>query len=128
MVAYSFKKRFVEPIRTGVKPHTIRAYRRRHARPGEEIQAYCGMRTKWCFLIARPMCSRVGSIEIDLGGLVTIDRSEVIEDRAELDFFSIKDGFVSWDDMVTFWRKNHPGVHWFKGVIIFWHPLEPRSP
>lgn len=45
MVAYSFQKRFVEPIRSGRKRQTIRADRKRHARPGEVLQLYSGMRT-----------------------------------------------------------------------------------
>lgn len=56
MVAYSFKRRFAEPILAGAKRQTIRADRRRHARPGEELQLYTGMRTKSCRLIARRTC------------------------------------------------------------------------
>jgi len=35
MVAYSFRARFREPILVGAKRQTIRADRKRHARPGE---------------------------------------------------------------------------------------------
>lgn len=38
MVAYSFRKRFGPPILAGTKAQTIRADRKRHARPGEEVQ------------------------------------------------------------------------------------------
>lgn len=46
MVAYSYKRRFVTPIRVGLgllpKRQTIRAHGlRRHARAGEELQHYC---------------------------------------------------------------------------------------
>lgn len=74
MVAYSFKAQFVEPIRAGLglptepqirpKRQTIRADRKRHARPGEELQLYRGMRTRQCFLIGRAACTEVTKIRI----------------------------------------------------------------
>ena len=59
MVAYSFKARFAEPILAGTKLHTVRAPRKRDARPGEELQLYRGMRTRQCALIARKTCAGV---------------------------------------------------------------------
>lgn len=75
MVAYSFKRRFVEPIRWGLglgldlsddcvrigssKQQTIRAERfgrGRHARPGEDLQLYCRQRSPDGFLIGRARC------------------------------------------------------------------------
>ena len=70
MVAYSFKKRFVPKIEDRSKSQTIRSERTgrtRHARPGERIQLYFGMRTKHCFkIIDDPVCKRVESITIDV--------------------------------------------------------------
>lgn len=51
MVAYSFHPRFVDAILGGTKRQTIRMHRRRHARPGEEMQLYAGMRTRHCRLV-----------------------------------------------------------------------------
>jgi hypothetical protein len=48
MVAYSFHRQFVDPIRQGVKTGTVRAARMRHANVGERIQLYTAMRTKHC--------------------------------------------------------------------------------
>ena len=48
MVAYSFNSRFEVAIREGWKTQTIRAGRKRHARPGEMLQLFCGMRTAHC--------------------------------------------------------------------------------
>lgn len=57
MVAYSFKSGFVPAIRARTKRQTIRLPRPRHARPGEMLQTYCGMRTKSCFrIIPDPRC------------------------------------------------------------------------
>lgn len=80
MVAYSFRPQFVGPITVGLglsfvnsfgvtpptirpKQQTIRAHgKRRHARPGDELQLYTGMRTKACRLIGRARCSEVQRI------------------------------------------------------------------
>lgn len=80
MVAYSFRQRFVAPIQVGLgtiehipgteyapKRQTIRANRKRHARPGEELQLYCGMRTKGCFLIGRARCTSVSGVRLQFG-------------------------------------------------------------
>ena len=57
MVAYSFKARFVPLIREGLKTQTIRAQRSRHARPGELIQLFSGMRTHLCEkIVPDPVC------------------------------------------------------------------------
>lgn len=140
MVAYSFKKRFVEPILRGLlvvdrwgddarwvpKRQTIRADRRRHARPGEEVQLYTGMRTKQCRLIGRARCTSVAGIRIHVSrGIISIDDYPAIRD-GDLDAFAQADGFVSWEEMKDFWWANHPKsllLGGFKGVIIKWEPL-----
>lgn len=68
MVAYSFHRRFVPLIQSGIKRHTIRPHRKRHARPGEAVQLYTGMRTKACqkILAADPVCGRVDEVRMDL--------------------------------------------------------------
>jgi hypothetical protein len=94
MVAYSFKKRFVTAIRTGLgfidtgedhrgngipsellsdndfippvhpKRQTIRANRKHHVKPGQVVHLYCGMRTKDCFKIGEALCTKVQGIVI----------------------------------------------------------------
>jgi hypothetical protein len=67
MVAYSFQKQFILPILAGDKRQTIRAHRRRHARPGERLSLFTGMRTKHCNrIIPDPICTGVASVVIDL--------------------------------------------------------------
>lgn len=46
MPAYNFQLRFVEPIRMGRKPHTIRMPRKRPTVAGDWIYMYTGLRTK----------------------------------------------------------------------------------
>lgn len=140
MVAYSFQKRFEAPIRANAKRHTIRverAGRSRHARPGERLQLYVGMRTSSCRLIATPVCDRVWPIRIDFeaggyGGstIVIGEPGGVIADNSgalDPDAFAVSDGFTDWDDMAAFWARHHPGVLAFSGVMIGWAPILPED-
>ncbi len=97
MVAYSFKQRFLDPIVSGTKTQTIRGNgKRRHARVGDSLQLYCGMRTKACMkIIADPIC--------------TLD----------LEAFARMDGFANLSDMSAFWMENH-GVGDQVGTLIGW--------
>lgn len=137
MVAYSFKARFAAPILAGTKRQTIRADRKRHARPGEELQLYTGMRTKHCKLVGRAIVSKVIPVTLQF-----VDR---IVGRAgvegvtwhnpgnpvfcsplwpkEMNQFARDDGFENWRDMKTFWAEAHPGVDVFEGVLIQWGAL-----
>lgn len=136
MVAYSYKKRFVVPVRVGLgldteadvrpKRQTIRADRPRHARPGEEIQHYCGMRTKSCFLIGRSRCASTEEIHmcVNAGRIITAPYTTGatwISKPKQLDEFAESDGFGDWYDMREFWRSEHPEItDLFIGVIIKW--------
>lgn len=132
MVAYSFCKRFVAPILRGLHPEdgvadmkmqTIRTDRKRHARPGEELQLYCGMRTKSCFLIGRATCTDIRKVTIDFPrDRINVDYISMTT-TGQLNAFSQCDGFVNWDDMRKFWREEHPGVDQFAGVLIMWRPI-----
>lgn len=132
MVAYSFQPMFVEPTWSGRKVHTIRnerTGRSRHARSGEALQHYTGMRTKHCKLFARSVCKDVKPIVIDFsemypGDFVRIDDGPRIW-QGDLDPFAISDGFDSWLSLKGFWQKHHPNVLRFQGVIIYWRDMEP---
>jgi hypothetical protein len=125
MVAYSFKARFAEPILAGTKRQTIRATgKRRHAKAGDALQLYVGMRTKHCRkIIPDTTCVETAPITI------LFDDED---DEAEgvilpgfgfpggLEGFARSDGFASWAELKAFWRENHPGVDQFEGVLIRW--------
>lgn len=136
MVAYSFNRRFAEPIATGhpatgiIKRQTIRAPRKRHVRPGEAIQIYQGMRTKHCRkIIADQVCIEVRPIELfiaKLGYVRFTDTGEAFGIDAMLDDFARQDGFLHWADLQAFWQAEHPeacghGLS-FRGVLIRWEP------
>lgn len=140
MVAYSFQARFVEPILASTKGGTIRAQRRGsglarpggHARPGEPLQLYTGIRTKQCRLITRLYCAEVEPITLNfrsnsvalgaplLGGtgrMLGFGRSYGPGPQ-RLDLFAKFDGFDGWDEMSSFFQGKE-----FSGWHIRWLPL-----
>lgn len=109
MVAYSFKKRFKPAIIAGDKPFTIRGRgKRRHARTGDMVQLYCGMRTKHCHKIQNDVACRSTHdciIHFERGEIVDIE----LDGRhvADLERFACYDGFEDLSDMSHFWADNH---------------------
>lgn len=138
MVAYSFKRRFVDPIRVGLggdtndgppdlvrpKRQTIRAIgKRRHERPGETLQLYCGMRSPQCFKIGDAKCIGVLPILIKVGEHslpIKVDGEWISGGR--IHDFARADGFDNGEDMLGFWKAEH-GLGEFNGVLIQWEPL-----
>lgn len=119
MVAYSFKRQFVAPILSGSKGGTIRAPRRHgHARPGEGLQLYTGMRTKHCRLIRRTTCIAVEEITLHFHARGILIGDRLISRNADLDSFARFDGFNDFDEMSGFWP-----VARFSGWHIRWLPL-----
>ncbi len=131
MVAYSYQEQFVEPTWSGRKVHTIRANRTgrsRHARAGEQLQHYVGMRTKKCRLFGRSVCSDVQPIRLTFGERpsVKIGDRPPLTDRRDLNRFAQSDGFDGWNIMASFWLTHHGlQVSHFDGVIIYWKDMTP---
>jgi hypothetical protein len=132
VVAYSFAKQFVTPILEGQKRQTIRGSRKRHARPGDELQLYTGLRTKHAKLIGKYRCTRVSHITLRFrpdrglreGVLIAppeIDRDlTVFQTPEQLDAFAHMDGFQSWEYLKKFWElHNGIGEAW-SGTLIEW--------
>lgn len=151
MVAYSFRPLFVPQIQAGLKRQTIRAHRRRHARPGEPVQIYTGMRTRHCRKIVDPdpLCVGVDEIVIwvsleadNNNGRITINLNGQTLDRASTAALAVADGFLveRWDpDEWDSWQESFPGdaagamAQWwlhmhgagrFDGVLIRWSERE----
>lgn len=136
MTAYNFQKRFVAAIESGEKTHTIRRNgKRRHARPGEPVQLYTGMRTKGCRKIIDPdpVCLAVRPIEIEIYKKA-IRRVHVhsptdpvgLIGSDQIDEFAKEDGFESAADMHAFWLDFH-GVGVFSGSMIEWGLVDDRD-
>jgi len=141
MVAYGFKRYFSPQIEDGSKTHTIRGHRRRHAHPGEPVQLYDGLRTRYCRkIIPDPPCIAVLPIVIMSSDLIEVGIAYIEIDgrplrRDEIEGFAISDGFdparlrgiaPAWligatarETMGRFWRQEHSGST-FKGVIVKW--------
>lgn len=159
MVAYSYKRQFVNPIRVGLgqdpwtelngkplvedleipirpKRQTIRAFgKRRHARPGETLQLYHGMRTRQCVSIGVARCISFEGVLLkwsEWPSFVTFDVMErepgtwrrVGKTRAvkDVEEFARDDGFASFADMRAFWLAEHGGQT-FEGALIKWEPI-----
>lgn len=129
MVAYSFKKHFAEPIVAGRKRQTLRDDRKRHARVGETLQLYTGMRTKHCRMIGTATCLAVSRIRLDFedGRVESVETGLALTTLEELDAFAVYDGFPDWRALERFWRKEHPDVAaaW-EGVRIQWAAFKPE--
>lgn len=136
MVAYSFKAQFAGPIIDGTKCQTIRANRKRHARVGEAIQLYAGMRTKHCrkLLEINPICTHVETVQLEIGDdpadplfSVSIDGRRLcdveIEEVALMDGFTADDVQDATQRMGQFWLSVH-GAGIFDGVLISWGASE----
>ncbi|RVQ76135.1 hypothetical protein [Sinorhizobium medicae] len=146
MVAYDFKRFFEPQIATGFKRQTVCGQRRRHARPGEAVQLYLGMRTRFCRKIVDPdpLCSRILPVVIETSTLLDCVIAAIEIDgrrlhRDEIEEFASADGFAperingvaidmhgktARENMGAFWRAHHPpGL--FEGVLVEWSPTPP---
>lgn len=145
MVAYSFQGRFIDPIKAGLGvkivnergqtpipgPHpklqTIRAIgKRRHARPGEELQLYYAQRSPRCMLIGKSRCTEIKPVKLYIGPDslgVDID-GDYFCGSTPTSEFAQADGFADVPDMLAFWTAEHPNVREFVGLLIKWEPLQ----
>jgi hypothetical protein len=139
MVAYSFNRRFVPAIESGIKSQTIRAPRRRHARPGERLQLYSDMRTKACRLIRDDVvCARLDEVRFDLRGLHDVPTPQTSRQLYDLiqgsdlplavngipvegperDVFPLHDGFLGW--VITGQNSDGLTLQPFAAMVLFW--------
>jgi hypothetical protein len=126
VVAYSFKPQFEAALRSGDKAQTIRALgKRRHARPGEMLQIYLGMRTANCRLLFQSECVEVVPIILDKCEpnkpyLFTPARKVILNGQAlsinEIHQLALADGFPDRHAFYQFFEDRLP----FEGVLIRW--------
>ena len=118
MVAYNFQARFAEAVASGRKTQTIRATREgrsRHAKPGDPLQLYTGLRTKAARKLRTPdpICIRSTYCNIHETGVTTGTNPKI-----DLDAFAQNDGFADFADMKAWFRETH-GLP-FIGQLIVW--------
>ena len=137
MPILNFKTQFVEPIRTDIKAHTIRADRKIPIKPGDKLYLYCGLRHKGAYRILPDpvICTRVQNIRIGqcqlCGGSGELCHStthytscpvfeifidDIVLSRDECEQLARTDGFDDFAGMMKFWDGRLP----FKGQIIHW--------
>lgn len=121
MVAYNFQTRFSDAVASGQKRQTIRAQRKdgRHAKPGDRMQLYTGMRTKSCrkLIDPDPVCAHVETIKIDAKGVRREDGSAFMNP----DTLARWDGFADFAEMAVWFDKTY-GLP-FTGILIQWDRL-----
>ena len=149
MGLYGFKQRFVPMIQDGSKRHTIRAERKKgHAKPGEKMFLYCGLRTKHTFKIGEAQCDYSEAILIHEEFILFKRKTEAgqivyIELKGkEADKLAWRDGFrpegstckepgEAFALMIRYWKMerkqtgNDPLP--FVGVIIYWKNFVPAE-
>lgn len=121
MVAYNFQARFADQVEQGGKRQTIRAHgKRRHARQGDALQLYTGMRTRSCRKLRDAICNAAAIVLIDrdINGLAKIEVEGQRLDALEKFAFATADGFSSAGEMVDWFEQQH-GLP-FSGVCIQW--------
>lgn len=124
MVAYSFQRQFAPAIRANAKLHTIRSNRKRHARPGEMMQLFTGMRTAHCKKICDDRrCTSVDELRIYFDARGNIEEVRIAARPVEdVHAFAVADGFESLAAMSGFWVMQHGLLREFAGVLISWEP------
>jgi hypothetical protein len=114
MVAYNFQAQFAPAVEAGEKRRTIRAEGlRRHARAGDLLQLYTGMRTKECRKLGEAICTVSTYCAIREDGITFGTYPKV-----DVDDFARGDGFKDFDDMKEWFREMH-GIP-FIGRLIEW--------
>jgi len=134
MVAYNFKTAFHRQLIAGTKRQTVRhSGGKRHARPGDLVQIYTGMRTKAAHkLIPDVVCTRTDHIVIDVDprshdGIAGISINGIPLKYEEMQAFAMADGFDSLEIFGRFWSLTH-GAGRFDGVVIHFGAIhDPRG-
>ncbi len=126
MPALGFASMFCERVERGEKLHSIRAPRKRPDQwlPGKTVHLFYGMRTKHCRRLGAGTITALHDIEIGDAG-VDIDGVR-IHASTELTAFARADGFLTWNEFVTFFR-DHYGLPW-RGVLIKWQLKQADYP
>lgn len=125
MVAYSETSFFVRPIMLKEKQHTIRRPRRRHARPGEQMQFFTGPRMK-PVRVGFAVCQSVREIRLNFrDDVITLDDAVEYAEMWSLNAFASRDGFGSvdaypWLRMKRWWATVAEGRAVCNGILLEW--------
>jgi hypothetical protein len=120
MPSLNFKARFAARVTAGSKPHTIRAWRKRPFRAGDNLSFFTGMRTKDCRRL-RPNAPCTAAIPLQLNvarrGVTLAGR--VLTPR-EIESLAHRDGFANVDEFWEFFSATHGRS--LRGQLVQWQP------
>ena len=127
MPAINFKKQFADDVECGHKRQTVRAPRkdgRAHAKVGDRLKLYTGMRTKGCRLLGEATVARIATIWMDavsmkLNGQHVFSTLHSRDDPITDNEFAKADGFEGFTEMADWFGDVH-GLP-FEGVVIYWN-------
>ncbi len=128
MVAYNFTASMASKVAGRTKNQTIRPLgRKRHARPGEAVQLYTGMRTKHCRKLVNPDPICVAAVPVWMTnsfqhgpGVWVVDG--IFLDTNRMEELALLDGFYDAPMPVFAMAEfflSHYGEQ-FEGVLIRW--------
>ncbi len=117
MVAFNFRARFVDAIKSGKKTSTIRKSLR--CKVGNNMQLYTGQRTKACKKIADAVCVGTGIVGISNDDIKLYATDGVVPKGQ--DGLVTTEGFSSKEDLISFFSEHH-GLP-FVGYAYFWEVI-----
>lgn len=121
MVAFNFKKQFVDDVESGRKLQTIR--RRARAAAGDKVQLYTGMRTATCRKLRDAVCIGVDSVSITPTGPFFGQPGWWPKDK---DVFAQRDGFKSYAKMYQ-WFVDTYQKEIFNGYVTLFSAPEGQE-
>lgn len=125
------EQRFEQPILNGIKPNTIRHWRR-DGRPRARVGETVSLRV-WTGKPYRSKQREFAQAEVDFMFTVVIDAKGVyrLETPHRIHVVLVKrkmarcEGFANWSEMKA-WFESHHGLP-FEGVLIHWKNLKPTK-
>ena len=118
MVAYNFQQQFATDVAALLKRQTIRAPGKDngHAKKGDRLQLYTGMRTKNCRKLVDPdpICIASEPITLTVAGITYPENGKCMTPG----IVAKRDGFPSYEAMLEWFQKTH-GLP-FNGQLIRW--------
>lgn len=121
MPILGFKNRFRDPIEERTKRQTLRSPRKYPIVAGDKLYLYTGLRTKHSKIIGTATCVSAPEIRLDFENRrVESETGMAYTTEEETDAFAKADGFTDWEEMKTFWAKEHPGLKQWSGTRIIW--------
>ena len=118
-----FKPQFPEPIKKGIKKHTIREDKHNRWKAGHIIHMATGVRTKLYNCFYKCKCTGTQKIEISvdndklMGQIICVYIDSKLLYHSDVETLAKNDGFDSAKDFFAWFNKD------FSGKIIHWTDL-----